>query len=148
MADWLAEAITTGDVERVPANMGAAGEPINDAKRHAHSARSIAESDTTLAIAACHNAIRKAPTADPKIMTVTPSPYGCSHGKERRPGWWRRLPAADVAQEAPARVEVRADAVALSELSDAALHRRLDEIGRATSALAAPRCWWLPTTAQ
>lgn len=62
MADWLAEAIATGDVERVPANMGAAGERINDARRHVHSARRIAESDTTLAIAACHDAIRRALT--------------------------------------------------------------------------------------
>ena len=62
MADWLAEAIATGDVERVPANMGAVGERINDARRHVHSARRIAESDTTLAIAACHDAIRKALT--------------------------------------------------------------------------------------
>lgn len=62
MADWLAEAIATGDLERVPANMGAAGERINDARRHVHSARRIAESDTTLAIAACHDAIRKALT--------------------------------------------------------------------------------------
>lgn len=62
MADWLAEAIATGDIERVPANMGAAGERLNDARRHVHSARRIAESDTTLAIAACHDAIRKALT--------------------------------------------------------------------------------------
>ncbi len=48
-------------------------------------------------------------------------------------------PAADAAHEASAGVEVRADAVAVCELSDSALHRRLAEIGRATSALAALR---------
>ncbi|WP_419854414.1 HNH endonuclease [Candidatus Poriferisodalis sp.] len=48
-------------------------------------------------------------------------------------------PASDTAHEASAGVEVRADAVTVSELSDAALHRRLAEIGRATSALAALR---------
>lgn len=62
MADWLAEAIATRDVERVKANMGAAGERVNDARRHLRSARILAEDDTTLAIAACHDAIRKAVT--------------------------------------------------------------------------------------
>ncbi|WP_419554269.1 HEPN domain-containing protein [Candidatus Poriferisodalis sp.] len=59
-SDWLAEAIATRRIERVKANMGAAGEHINDARRHVVSARKLAESDTTLAISACHDAIRKA----------------------------------------------------------------------------------------
>lgn len=62
MADWLAEAIATRDVERIRANMGAAGERVNDARRHVRSARLLADDDTTLAIAACHDAIRKAVT--------------------------------------------------------------------------------------
>jgi len=43
--------------------MAAAGERINDARRHIRSARTLAEDDITLAIAACHDAIRKAITA-------------------------------------------------------------------------------------
>jgi cellobiose-specific phosphotransferase system component IIA len=62
-ARWLGEAIALGDLERVPPNMSAAGERINDARRHVRSARTIAEDDLTLAIAACHDAIRKAITA-------------------------------------------------------------------------------------
>lgn len=60
MTDWLAEAIATRDLERVRPNMGAAGERVNDARRHIRSARLLAEDDTTLAMAACHDAIRKA----------------------------------------------------------------------------------------
>ncbi len=62
-SDWLAEAIATRDVERVKANMAAAGERVNDARRHISSARFLADDDTTLAMAACHDAIRKAVTA-------------------------------------------------------------------------------------
>jgi len=57
---WLSEALATGSLERVKPNMGAAGERINDARRHVRSGRLLAEDDTTLAIAACHDAIRKA----------------------------------------------------------------------------------------
>jgi len=59
-SDWLTEAIATRDLERVAPNMGAAGERINDARRHIRSAEVLAEDDTTLAMAACHDAIRKA----------------------------------------------------------------------------------------
>lgn len=62
-SDWLAEAIATRDVERIKANMSAAGERVNDARRHIRSARLLADDDTTLAMAACHDAIRKAVTA-------------------------------------------------------------------------------------
>jgi HEPN domain-containing protein len=62
-ADWLAEAIATRDLERVKPNMGAAGERVSDARRHVRSARLLAEDDTTLAMAACHDAIRKAVAA-------------------------------------------------------------------------------------
>jgi hypothetical protein len=60
---WLEEALATRDLERVQANMAAAGERINDARRHVRSARRLADDDSTLAIAACHDAIRKAVTA-------------------------------------------------------------------------------------
>lgn len=62
MADWLAQAIATRDLERVKPNMGAGGERVNDARRHIRSARLLAEDDTALAMAACHDAIRKAVT--------------------------------------------------------------------------------------
>lgn len=61
--DWLAEAIAARDLERVNANMGAAGERVNDARRHVRSARVLSEDDTPLAMAACHDAIRKSVTA-------------------------------------------------------------------------------------
>ena len=51
-SDWLTEAIATRDLERVAPNMGAAGERINDARRHIRSAEVLAEDDTTLAMAA------------------------------------------------------------------------------------------------
>jgi len=60
---WLSEAIATRDLERVTANMAAAGDRINDARRHVRSARALADDDTPLATAACHDAIRKAITA-------------------------------------------------------------------------------------
>jgi hypothetical protein len=60
---WLGEAIALGDLERISPNMGAAGERINDARRHVRSARTLAEDDVTLAVAACHDAIRKTITA-------------------------------------------------------------------------------------
>lgn len=62
MSAWLIEALATGSVEKVRPNMGAAGERINDARRDVRSARLLADDDTTLAIAACHDAIRKALT--------------------------------------------------------------------------------------
>lgn len=62
MDDWLVEALATRALERVKPNMGAAGERVNDARRHVRSARLLADDDTTLAMAACHDAIRKAIT--------------------------------------------------------------------------------------
>ena len=62
-ARWLGEAIALRDLERIEPNMAAAGERINDARRHVRSARTLAEDDVTLALAACHDAIRKAITA-------------------------------------------------------------------------------------
>jgi hypothetical protein len=60
---WMTDALATRDLERVPANMAAAGERINDARRHVSSADVLADRDPTLAISACHDAIRKAITA-------------------------------------------------------------------------------------
>ncbi len=60
---WLNEALATRDMERVTANVAAAGQRINDARRHVRSARLLSNDDPTLAIAACHDAIRKAITA-------------------------------------------------------------------------------------
>ena len=60
--EWLIEAIATGDLERVRPNMAAAGDRVNVARRHIRSARSLADDDPTLAISACHDAIRKAVT--------------------------------------------------------------------------------------
>lgn len=60
---WLAEALACRDIERVPPNMAAAGERVNDARRHIRSARTLSKTDPTLAVAACHDAIRKAFTA-------------------------------------------------------------------------------------
>jgi hypothetical protein len=60
---WLRDTLATRTLERLKPNMGAAGERINDARRHVASARLLAESDVTLALAACHDAIRKAITA-------------------------------------------------------------------------------------
>jgi hypothetical protein len=58
-ASWLREAIATRDLERVASNMAAAGARVNDAWRHVRSARVLADDDTPLAMAACHDAIRK-----------------------------------------------------------------------------------------
>lgn len=60
---WLAGALATKDLERVQANMHAAGMRIGDARNHVRSARVLAADDPALAIAACHDAIRKAVTA-------------------------------------------------------------------------------------
>ena len=60
---WLNEATVTGRIDRVKADMAAAGERVNDARRHVTSARSLADSDAPLALSACHDAIRKAITA-------------------------------------------------------------------------------------
>ena len=59
-SEWLSEATVTARVDRVTANMGAAGERVGDARRHIQSARALADTDPTLALSACHDAIRKA----------------------------------------------------------------------------------------
>lgn len=62
-SSWLIEAIATRDLERLVPNMAAAGDRINDARRHVRSARALAADDPTLAISACHDAVRKSITA-------------------------------------------------------------------------------------
>jgi hypothetical protein len=59
---WLVEAVATRDLDQVRPNMAAAGSRVNDARRHVRSARALADDDPTLALAACHDAIRKAIT--------------------------------------------------------------------------------------
>jgi hypothetical protein len=68
----MREALATRDVERVTPNMAAAGERINDARRHVRSARTLAVDDPTLAISACHDAIRKAITASMAAVGLRP----------------------------------------------------------------------------
>jgi hypothetical protein len=60
---WLAEAVTTRDLDRVKADMAAAGTRINDARATVRAARKIIGDSPTLAIAGCHDAARKALTA-------------------------------------------------------------------------------------
>lgn len=57
---WLTEALATHDLERLKPSMPAGGERVNNARRHVRSARTLADDDPTLALAACHDAIRKA----------------------------------------------------------------------------------------
>lgn len=76
---WLSEALATRDLERVRPNMGAAGERINDARRHVRSARLLADDDTTLAMAACQDAIMKALTAHMAANGLRPRAGEGSH---------------------------------------------------------------------
>jgi hypothetical protein len=75
----VTEAIATRDLERLKPNMAAAGERINDARRHTASARALADSDVTLALAACHDAIRKAITAHMNAAGYRPRPGDGAH---------------------------------------------------------------------
>jgi hypothetical protein len=59
---WLAESLATRGIERLEPNMAVAGDRVNDARRHVRSAEALADDDPTLALAACHDAIRKAVT--------------------------------------------------------------------------------------
>lgn len=68
-ATWLREAIAVRDLEPVTSNMAAAGDRVNDARRHVRSVRVLADDDAPLAMAACHDAIRKSsrPTCSPTV---------------------------------------------------------------------------------
>ena len=57
---WLSEAVAARDLERLKPNIAAAGDRTNDAPRQVRSARALADDDRTLAVPACHDAIRKA----------------------------------------------------------------------------------------
>jgi hypothetical protein len=61
--DWLAEALSTRDIERVRPDTAAAGRRVSEARKHVRSARVLAEDDPALAVAACHDAVRKTVTA-------------------------------------------------------------------------------------
>ncbi len=71
-SSWLREALATRDIEQVKANMAAAGERINDARSHVRSARRLADDDRTLAMSACHDAIRKSITAHMALAGFRP----------------------------------------------------------------------------
>lgn len=60
---WLAEAVVTRDLDRIKADMSAAGFRINDARGNVGGARQVKDTTPTLAISACHDAARKAITA-------------------------------------------------------------------------------------
>ena len=78
---WIREALIRRDLDRIPPNMSAAGERINDANRNVKSARTrFAESDLTTAISACHDAVRKAITGH---MTATGYRPGGREGTHR-----------------------------------------------------------------
>lgn len=76
---WLIEALATRDLERIQADMAAAGIRVNDARRHINSARSLASEDPTLALAACHDAIRKALTGHMRAAGYRPRPGEGAH---------------------------------------------------------------------
>lgn len=59
----MSEAVATRDLERLTLNIAAAGDRTNDAPRQVRSAHALADDDGTLALSACHDAIRKAITA-------------------------------------------------------------------------------------
>jgi hypothetical protein len=85
---WLEEAIATRDREGVQPNMGAAGERVNDARRHVRSAGLLAQDDPTPATAACHDAIRKTITAHTAAAGLRPRSGGSSVRLPRR--WLRQ----------------------------------------------------------
>lgn len=57
---WVQAAIAERRLSRVEPNMARAGELITIARKHLASARAVAVSDPTLALTACHDAVRKA----------------------------------------------------------------------------------------
>lgn len=69
---WLAEALATRDLEKLKPSMAAAGDRVNDARRHVSSARALADDDPTLGVAACHDAIRKAVTGHMRAAGFRP----------------------------------------------------------------------------
>ncbi len=57
---WLTEMLAEQKVSRVGIQRGRAGDLLTQARRHVDSADRLATEDPTLALAACHDAIRKA----------------------------------------------------------------------------------------
>jgi hypothetical protein len=62
-AAWLAEAVTLGELDRIRADMAAAGNRINDARATVAAARKVQQEAPSFAIAGCHDAARKSITA-------------------------------------------------------------------------------------
>ena len=133
---WLTEALATRDLERVQPNMSAAGDRINDARRHVRSARLLASEDPTLAIAACHDAIRKALTAHMTAAGLRPRG---GEGAHRIVLHYARYRLADVitAEDLTEAEDIRRDR-AIAEYGDFAT-RQLDADHIRTAADAAER---------
>jgi hypothetical protein len=133
---WLTEALATRDLERVQPNMGAAGDRVNDARRHVRSARLLASDDPTLAIAACHDAIRKALTARMAAAGLRPR---SGEGAHRIVLHYARNCLADVitGEDLTEAEDIRRDR-AIAEYGDFAT-RQLDADHIRTAAAAAER---------
>lgn len=112
---WPAESIATGDLDRVQASMAVAADRVNDARRHVRSARALADDDPTLAVAACHDAIRKAITGHMAASGLRPR---AGEGAHRIVLEYARRQLADVI-----------DAGSLDEADDIRRDRGLAEYG-------------------
>ena len=102
---WIAEAITTGRLQRLQPSMAAAGDMVNRARTHIRSAEQIAATDPTLALSACHDAARQALSAHLRAA-------GCRVAAE--PGAHRLV--IEYARTALAAVITDTDLVALDDL--------------------------------
>ncbi len=56
---WLQQALAARRISRVQPNMARSGDLVNHARAHVRSAGALAEAAPTLALAACHDALRK-----------------------------------------------------------------------------------------
>jgi HEPN domain-containing protein len=59
LQDLVADALASHRISRVRPNTNRSGDLVNQARRHLDSARLVASTDSTLALAACHDAVRK-----------------------------------------------------------------------------------------
>lgn len=135
MNRWLAEAVATGDLDRIRPSMPVAGDRVNDARRHVRSARALAAEDPTLAVAACHDAIRKAITGHMAAAGVRPR---AGEGAHRIVLEYARHELADVL-----------DAETLREADDIRRDRALAEYGDfASRQLDADHVRWAADVAQ
>jgi len=69
----MAEAVTTGRLQRLGPSMPAAGDMITRARTHIKSATLIASSDPTLSLSACHDAARQAVAAHMRAAGYRPA---------------------------------------------------------------------------